>query len=300
MTVGDLRAAPTLTSALDGLDQPFASISNGLADIASGPGQSAFPIAARLAASYDSVVQRLDAAAAADAPIVSQAVSYFMSHKGKLLRPTLVLLASEIAGGDPGKVAGLATAVELVHCSSIILDDLPCMDNSDTRRGQSSLHIRFGEAAAILTSVHFLSRAFQLVAESSMELKKDLTSVLSDAISQNGMIRGQIIDLSSGGDADEVRSLKTGALFRVAVQFGALAANASAPCVHALVQYASSLSVAYQIFDDVRDKQAHRSHLPRAIEIGSLAVKQIFEIFGENAASRDLAGLFDFSAAHVG
>ena len=76
----------------------------------------------------------------------------------------LTLLSCEIAGGDPQHIVSLAAAVELVHCSSIILDDLPCMDNSAIRRGQASLHTQFGEPVAILASVHLLSRAFNIAA----------------------------------------------------------------------------------------------------------------------------------------
>ena len=104
--------------------------------------RSEHPFAPRLAASYERLLTILDAAATTDTPVVSTALASFMARKGRLLRPMLTLLCCEIAGGDPQQAVPLAGAVELVHCSSLILDDLPCMDNTDTRRGRASLHTR--------------------------------------------------------------------------------------------------------------------------------------------------------------
>ena len=256
-----------------------------------------FRIAPRLESSYRRMIGSLDLAATADALFVNDAVCYFMSRKGKLLRPVFVLLCCEVAGGDPVEAVDLAAAVELVHCSSIILDDLPCMDNSAQRRGRSSLHVRFGEATAILTSIHLLSRAFQLVAKQSQTVDRDFTSMLSDAISRDGMICGQILDLSAGGNSDEVRALKTAPLFAVAAQFGASAARAAASHVQALVRFASGLSLALQLRDDVLDGQAEPVELHRALELGRSASNDIFATFGRTAAACDLADLIEFAAA---
>ena len=153
----------------------------------------------RLLGSCQKLLDSLDATAIADAPIVADALSYFMGRKGKLLRPIVTLLCCEVTGGNPMDAVQLAVVVELVHCSSVILDDLPCMDNSASRRGQASLHTRFGEAVAILTSVHLLSSAFRIAAAASKTMGEDLVAMLSDAISKNGMIRGQASDLSGWG-----------------------------------------------------------------------------------------------------
>ena len=160
------------------------------------------PFASRLTAPYEQLLTILDAAAVSDAPVVSTALAAFMTRKGKLLRPMLTLLCCEIAGGDPRDAVPLAAAVELVHCSSLILDDLPSMDNTDTRRGRISLHKRFGDAVAILASVHLLSQAFRTVAMARI-VDPDLVAMLAEAISRNGMIRGQVLDLIDGCDSDE-------------------------------------------------------------------------------------------------
>jgi geranylgeranyl diphosphate synthase type II len=251
--------------------------------------------APRLVESHDRLLAILDAAAAADAPIVSEALSTFMACKGKLLRPLLTLLCCEITGGDPLRAVPLAAAVELVHCSSLILDDLPCMDNASTRRGRPSLHNQFGEAVAILTSVHLLSHGFRITAEAGRTLEQDLVGMLADAISRNGMIRGQAIDLAGGGNTDAVRSLKTAPLFRVGARFGAAVANAPAWQVEALSNFANSLSLVFQVRDDIIDGQADVSQFERATAIGSAAAAELGALFGDKPACQDLRCLIGFA-----
>jgi geranylgeranyl diphosphate synthase type II len=220
-----------------------------------------------------------------------------MARKGKLLRPMLSLLCCEVAGGDPLDAVPLAAAVELVHCSSIILDDLPCMDNTNSRRGRPSLHTQFGEAVAILTSIHLLSHAFRITAAAARTLEQDLVAVLADAISCDGMIRGQVIDLSGGGNADDVRSLKTTPLFRIAARFGACAAGAPAWQVEALSRFADRLSLAFQVCDDVIDGEVDPSQLQRATAISRAAAAELGAKFGDTAACRDLVSLIDFAVS---
>lgn len=253
------------------------------------------PFAPRLVDSREQLVRTLDVAATTDAPIVSAALASFMARKGKLLRPMLTLLCCEIAGGDPLDAVPLAAAVELVHCSSLILDDLPCMDNADTRRGRASLHTQFGEAVAILTSLHLLSEAFRITAEAAGAIELDLVAMLANSISRNGMIRGQVIDLSGGGDADEVRSLKTAPLFRIAAQFGAYAARASAWQIAALSKFADHLSLAFQMRDDIIDGQTNPTQLQRARKIAAAATAELAATFNDTAACRDLVSLIGFA-----
>jgi len=259
------------------------------------PSEHHFP--PRLIDSLERLVQTLDDAATADAPVVSEALAFFIARKGKLLRPILTLLCCELSGGDPLDAVPLAAAVELVHCSSIILDDLPCMDNASARRGRAALHMQFGEAVAVLTSVHLLSQAFRITAAAETTIKQNLVAVLADAISCNGMIRGQVIDLGGGGDTDEVRSLKTSPLFRVAAQFGACAAAAPRWQVEALIKFANCLSLAFQLRDDVIDGHAGSSQLQRAIEISEAAAAELAATFDDTAACRDLLGLIGYAVS---
>lgn len=254
------------------------------------------PFASRLAAQHARLLSLLDEAAVSDTRVVSAALASFMARKGKLLRPMLTLLCCEIAGGDPRQAVPLAAAVELVHCSSLILDDLPCMDNTDMRRGRASLHTRFGEAVAILTSVHLLSQAYRNVAMAKI-VEPDLVGMLAEAISCNGMIRGQVLDLSDGCDSDEVRSMKTAPLFRVAAQFGAYAAHAPDWQVDALGRFAERLSLTFQVRDDIIDGDTASSQLQRAQEIGRTGAAELAATFGDTAPCRDLVRLIRFAVS---
>jgi geranylgeranyl diphosphate synthase, type II len=259
--------------------------------------ESQHPFPERLAQSHSELLQVFDAAAASDTPILSIALSYFMSRKGKLLRPLLTLLSCEVAGGDPKHIVPLAAAVELVHCSSIILDDLPCMDNSATRRGQASLHTQFGEAIAILASVHLLSRAFNIAAGSEKTIGRNAVATLTDAISSEGMIHGQLVDLDGGGCADEVRLLKTAPLFRIATQFGAYAAGAPSRQVDALTKFSDCLSLVFQIRDDIIDGEIEPALLQTVTERGAAAAKELVATFGRTAPCSDLVSLIDFAVS---
>jgi geranylgeranyl diphosphate synthase, type II len=259
--------------------------------------ESQHPFPERLAQSHSELLQVLDAAAASDTPILSRSLSYFMSRKGKLLRPLLALLSCEVAGGDPRHILTLSAAVELVHCSSIILDDLPCMDNSAIRRGQASLHTQFGEPVAILASVHLLSRAFNIAASAEKAIGRNAVPILSDAISCKGMIRGQLIDLDGGGSSDEIRLLKTAPLFRIAAQFGAHAARAPSWQVDALTRFSDCLSLVFQLRDDIIDGDIDPALLQTAAERGAAAAQKLVATFGESTASADLVSLIGFAVS---
>ena len=200
-------------------------------------------------------------------------------------------MSCEVAGGDPQHVVPLAAAVELVHCSSIILDDLPCMDNSAIRRGQASLHTQFGEAVAILASVHLLSRAFNIAAGTEMIIGTNAVTTLTDAISSKGMIYGQLVDLDGGGCADEVRLLKTAPLFRMAARFGAYAAGRRSRQVDALAKFSDCLSLVFQLRDDIIDGEVDPALLQTVAERGAAAATELVATFGRTARCSDLVSL---------
>jgi geranylgeranyl diphosphate synthase type II len=250
-----------------------------------------FDYGPRLAQPLCALDEALEEAIATDTPLIADAVRYFTRGKGKLLRPVFTLLCCEICGGDPAAAVGLAVSIELVHWSSLILDDLPCMDDTAVRRGQPNLHVRFGEAAAVLTSVHFLTRAFAAVARASRAERAGLTEILSDAITRDGMICGQVIDLIEGSGSDRVRLRKTAPLFRVSAQFGAYAAGATVAEIHTLVDFADRFSLALQLRDDVLDGDTPVAAHARAQAIARKAVQDLVAAFGRNKASSGLAEL---------
>lgn len=181
---------------------------------------------------------------------------------GKRLRPIAALLAGECFGAERRGVLPFAVAVELVHCASLILDDLPAMDDAASRRGAPALHKQVGEADAILAAFGLLARAFPLAAavnDDGGELGRRLVEILESAAGAAGMCEGQSLDLAfdgSGGLAAlrAIHRLKTGSLFRTALHGGALIAGATPEQCGRILDYGDALGVAFQIADDLRDR----------------------------------------------
>ncbi len=184
---------------------------------------------------------------------------------GKRLRPVLTLVAGEIFGARPAALLDLACALEMVHAASLILDDLPSMDDAALRRGRPTTHKVYGEATALLASFALLNRAFALVAEQGPGFAmrryttEDMIHHLAAAIGSEGLIGGQALDLESqSADLDLPRlefihSHKTGALFLAAGELGAMAADAKRRELEIISRYAKNLGLAFQISDDLLD-----------------------------------------------
>ncbi|MBI5536745.1 MAG: polyprenyl synthetase family protein [Deltaproteobacteria bacterium] len=186
---------------------------------------------------------------------------------GKRLRPLLALGAAEAIGEVPLRVMKTACAVELVHTSSLVLDDLPCMDAHEERRGMPAVHRVFGESTAILSAVALLARAFELVAQNASELSCSRQAAawaveeLARCVGASGMCAGQQLDLVARSDTappasiEEVHLRKTGVLFEAAVAVPALLLSAEPSRLLALRSYASCLGQAFQLCDDIADLQ---------------------------------------------
>ncbi len=197
----------------------------------------------------------------------NEAVEYALFSGGKRLRPVLTLLGAELFGGRPDLMMPAAIAGEFIHTSSLIFDDLPCMDNASERRGKTSLHEKFGEGLAVLVAIGFLNASYGLVFVNHMHLPERAMAAhaeLVDCIGAAGMIGGQSVDLAlaKGGaatpqngnyDFESVRNLKTSALMRLSLRVGAILAGASTLDLAALSRYAELLGDAYQLSDDLID-----------------------------------------------
>jgi len=180
---------------------------------------------------------------------------------GKRIRPLLLLLAAQGLGESRPAVVDMACAVEMVHAASLVLDDLPCMDDAKLRRGKPTLHLSFGEDVAILAAIALLSRAFGLLA--SLDIEPDrraaLVAELSRAVGSQGLVRGQYEDLREGRgarSADAIartNELKTAVLFDATLQMAAIAAGANAETRQALGAFALELGQAFQLLDDLQD-----------------------------------------------
>lgn len=193
---------------------------------------------------------------------VTDAMRYSLLDGGKRIRGALALAFCELCGGSYQQALPYAAAAEMVHCYSLIHDDLPCMDNDDLRRGKPSCHIRFGEDIALLAGDALLTLAFETAASGSPENPfgaLEVVRLLARLAGVDGMIGGQCIDLVNEGkpvDADTVLAMdmkKTVALISAACELGCIAAGASAEQKKAAANYAAGVGMAFQIRDDILD-----------------------------------------------
>jgi len=199
-----------------------------------------------------------------ESPEVLAAAMDSLLAPSKRLRPILVLLVAEVLGGDPRSILPAACAVEMAHTSSLILDDLPSMDDGKQRRGRPACHIAHGESTAILAAFALLNRGYEILAEGwpggpSAALRAAIAQDLARAVGAAGMIAGQARDLAMTDrnidfpTLEFIHSRKTGALFIAAAAVGAAGAGASASARQAVMAYAKNLGLAFQIVDDLID-----------------------------------------------
>lgn len=181
---------------------------------------------------------------------------------GKRMRPVLLILAAEGLGHSGNQALDLGCAVELIHAASLVLDDMPCMDNALVRRGRPTMHLKFGEDVAILTAVALLSRAFGIIAAISdlpPAVRTQLVEVMANAVGMQGLVRGQFQDLREGQQsrgADEIaltNNLKTGVLFGAIMDMAWMISGAADSIRPALQNFALELGQAFQMYDDLRD-----------------------------------------------
>ncbi|NLL83260.1 MAG: polyprenyl synthetase family protein [Lentisphaerae bacterium] len=193
--------------------------------------------------------------------MLSQAMRHAVLTGGKRLRPIVTLAACEAATGDLNNAVVAAVAVELIHCYTLVHDDLPCMDNDTTRRGEPTVWKKFGEANAVLAGDALQTLAFKTIA--SYPYPNPATAALicaelASVAGADGVIGGQVIDLEAGSKADPatvtyVHQHKTAALFRGAARIGAIAAQASQETINTLGEYGHNLGLAFQVIDDILD-----------------------------------------------
>ncbi len=234
--------------------------------------------------------------------VVKEAMLYSLSAGGKRIRPILTLAFCEANGGNLKKALPFACAVEMIHCYSLIHDDLPCMDDDDMRRGKPSCHKQFGEANALLAGDSLLTLSFHTIANAHHLAGTDSLACLSavGALSEyagvNGMVGGQVIDLINEGkkiDADtlyKTHSLKTAALICSAIKLGAIAANASDEATKNAVSYGYELGMAFQIIDDILDVISDEKTLGKPIGSDADNQKTTFVSLYSLDGAKKLAG----------
>ena len=193
--------------------------------------------------------------------VIHEAMRYAVFPGGKRFRPVLALAACEAAGGNFEEALIPAAAVELIHCYSLVHDDLPALDNDETRRQKPACHKRFGAAIAILAGDGLLSLAFQLLSRIQPAGKAvGILEELSTAAGTYGMIGGQVADLITKKEELNVPLVefisihKTGKLIKAGAVSGALAGGASKDALERVVKYGESVGLAFQFIDDLIDQ----------------------------------------------
>jgi geranylgeranyl diphosphate synthase type II len=191
-----------------------------------------------------------------DSQFVNSAIRDAIFPGGKRLRPVLTILGAQVFGRSGAEVMSAACAVEFVHASSMIIDDLPCMDDADMRRGNPALHLVYGEDIALLASLALLNQSYAIFGRTPALIRE-----ATECIGVAGMIGGQAIDLTpdGGGASMQERNRKTSALIRLAAVAGALAAGVPCTDAAALGEFGYRLGEAYQMYDDMRDSGAPSS-----------------------------------------
>lgn len=198
---------------------------------------------------------------------------------GKRLRPFLLVESAALFGADPAGALLAGCALELIHCYSLVHDDLPAMDDDDLRRGRPTVHKAFDEATAILAGDALLTLAFDVMAREEVHreaaVRAALVLELARASGLGGMAGGQMLDLAAEGrfaakralstaEIEMLQAMKTGALLRFACRAGAIIGEADAAALNNLDRYGRALGQAFQIADDLLDLESDAATLGKA------------------------------------
>ncbi len=202
-----------------------------------------------------------------------EAIRYSLLAAGKRIRPTLVLTASQVCGGDLENAMPSACAVEMIHTYSLIHDDLPAMDDDEVRRGRPSCHVQFDEATAILAGDALIPLAFQTIVENTkpVETAVECVAALARAAGGSNLVGGQADDLAAEFTEIDVEFLerihrrKTGALLTTALELGGITARATALQRECLVNFGKHLGLTFQIVDDLLDLRGEQAKMGKTI-----------------------------------
>lgn len=238
------------------------------------------------------------------------AMRYAALGGGKRLRPFLVLQGAGLFSVSRKSALRAAAAIELIHCYSLVHDDLPAMDDDDLRRGKPTVHKAFDEATAILAGDALLTLAFEVLAHpdthSNPDVRCRLVAALARAAGAHGMVAGQMIDLSVGarevdiGEITRLQRLKTGALIGFACEAGAMLGQAAEAQHEALRGYAHDLGLAFQIADDLLDVEGTAEEVGKAVGKDADQGKATFvSILGPERARAQAHMLVEQAVAHL-
>lgn len=219
-----------------------------------------------------------------------EAMRYVLLGGGKRIRPILVLATARELGAQDESSMPAALALEMIHAYSLAHDDLPALDNDDERRGRPSAHREYDEATAILAGDALLAEAFSSLLTSSHRIKAEFVVSMSKSLARasgaGGMVGGQVLDIQhlaqTPTELREMHAMKTGALFRCALELGALSAESTASTVARCARYGELFGAAFQLSDDVLDlDEAEQSAHEREVNLAFLD--------GEDAVRAEIA-----------
>lgn len=241
---------------------------------------------------------------------VVEAMRHGALDGGKRLRPFLVIAAADLFGCPRERSVRVGVAVEMIHCYSLIHDDLPAMDDSDLRRGRPAVHKAFDEATAILAGDALLTQAFEILAEPpthpDAEIRCALALELARASGREGMVGGQMIDIYAEqknfdlSGIEELQRLKTGALIRFSAVAGGIVGGASAPERAALAAFSEDLGLAFQIVDDLLDAFGDAKEIGKPIGQDADMDKATFvKLLGAEGARAKAEELVKSAKAHL-
>ena len=227
---------------------------------------------------------------------LGDAMRYAVLDGGKRLRPLLAIAACEAVAGDLHSAMRVACAVELIHAYSLVHDDMPCMDNDVLRRGKPTVHVKFGEANALLAGDALQALAFELLTPDDITMdtamQARLCRMLAQAAGSLGMAGGQAIDLASVGlplssqQLHAMHHLKTGALLQTSVLMGARCGNPSPSVLQTLQNYGAAVGLAFQVVDDILDVTANSATLGKTVGKDAAQHKPTFvSLMGLDAAN---------------
>jgi farnesyl diphosphate synthase len=239
-----------------------------------------------------------------------KAMRYAALDGGKRLRPFLLMQSASLFGVSKRSALRTGAALELIHCYSLVHDDLPAMDDDDLRRGKPTVHKKFDEATAILAGDALLTLAFEVLSHDETHanagVRCHLVSALAKAAGSHGMVGGQMIDLQAEnkslniGQITRLQRLKTGALIAYACEGGAILGQASNTAHEALRGYAHDVGLAFQIADDLLDVEGRVEKVGKAVNKDEDAGKATFvSILGVERARSQANRLADQAIEHL-
>ncbi len=238
------------------------------------------------------------------------AMRYSALGAGKRLRAFLVLTGARLSDAEEQNALFAAAATEMIHCYSLIHDDLPAMDDDTLRRGRPSCHVAFDEATAILAGDALLTLAFELAADPRTHpdpgVRCELARAMAVAAGGNGMVGGQMIDLASerrSVDLDHIRTLegmKTGALIAFSCEAGAILAGRDREFRQALRDFGTHVGLAFQVYDDILDVTGDEATLGKTVGKDESTGKATFiTLLGLDGARQEAQALVRQATSHL-